>query len=330
MALRLADQWVWDFWFAVDGAEVHIFYLRADRALQDPDLRHWNVSIGHSVSQDLRNWTTLPPVMAPALAAQSPDSCTTWTGSIILHQDLWHMFYTGTSRHEDGLVQRICLATSSDLHHWEKHSQRDWVPLDPRWYDPLALSRWHDQSWRDPWVVRDPSDGRFHMFITCRVNDGPVDGRGAIGHACSTDLAHWEVQKPLLAPGWFAEMEVPQIERIGARYYLLCSVSARYHSAARRQGMSDAPRSGTIYFVADSLTGPYRTLDDPFLVGDAAGTFYAGRLLHTATQGWMFFAARIFDAAGNFIGEVSDPMPLKVWPDGRLSVTGPQGRNRER
>jgi len=39
MALELKDQFVWDFWFAVDGEDVHVFYLQASRALPDPELR---------------------------------------------------------------------------------------------------------------------------------------------------------------------------------------------------------------------------------------------------------------------------------------------------
>jgi beta-fructofuranosidase len=31
---------------------------------------------------------------------------------------LWHLFYTGTSRAEDALYQRIGHATSSNLHDW--------------------------------------------------------------------------------------------------------------------------------------------------------------------------------------------------------------------
>jgi len=38
--LRLADHWVWDSWLAVAGAEYHLFFLRASRALHDPERRH--------------------------------------------------------------------------------------------------------------------------------------------------------------------------------------------------------------------------------------------------------------------------------------------------
>ena len=43
---------------------------------------------------------------------------------------LWHLFYTGTSRAEDGLKQRIGHATSTDLHNWARVG--DGLALDYR------------------------------------------------------------------------------------------------------------------------------------------------------------------------------------------------------
>ena len=49
-----SDQfWVWDSWYAQDGEETHVFFLKAPRSLGDPDLRHDRAVIGHAVSRDL-------------------------------------------------------------------------------------------------------------------------------------------------------------------------------------------------------------------------------------------------------------------------------------
>ena len=132
MTLYLPDKWVWDFWFAQDGANTHVFYLQALRALDDPDLRHWNVTIGHAVSEDLVNWEILPDAFAPS-ASPAWDDYTTWTGSIIQHEGLWCLFYTGSSRADDGKIQRIGLATSSDLLTWQKHPQNPLIEADATW-----------------------------------------------------------------------------------------------------------------------------------------------------------------------------------------------------
>ncbi|MEZ5080393.1 MAG: hypothetical protein R2878_07030 [Thermoleophilia bacterium] len=60
MTLALDDRWLWDFWTAQDGGRLHVFYLQAQKSLGDPDLRHWNVSIGHAVSADMERWEILP------------------------------------------------------------------------------------------------------------------------------------------------------------------------------------------------------------------------------------------------------------------------------
>jgi hypothetical protein len=62
--VRLPGHWIWDFWFAVDGDDLHIFFLHAPRDLGHPDLRHGHAKIGHAVSRDLHTWEVLPT--APA------------------------------------------------------------------------------------------------------------------------------------------------------------------------------------------------------------------------------------------------------------------------
>lgn len=131
--LQLEKKWVWDFWFAVDGSDYHMFYLQADKSLGNPDLRHWNVSVGHAVSQDLKSWKILPDAIAPTTGNDdAPDSFTTWTGCVIKENDKWIMYYTGTKRAEKGLVQRVCMATSPDLIQWTKATNNPVVELDER------------------------------------------------------------------------------------------------------------------------------------------------------------------------------------------------------
>lgn len=326
MALRLDDKWVWDFWFAQDGADYHVFYLQADRALGDPNLRHWNVSIGHAASQNLQDWNILPDTLAPSAydtkngEAEPWDSMTTWTGSIIRHDNVWHMFYTGSRQSERGLVQRVGMAMSCDLMAWTKHPRGVLMHADDRWYERLDLDIWHDEAWRDPWVMRNPANGKFHAFITARVKSGPADGRGVIAHAVSDDLLDWTVQQPLTVPGTFGQMEVPQIVPIKGRYYLLFSTNAEHFSAEHRTKPGVKPVHGTHYLVADEFLGPYRYLTDEFLVGDETGTLYSGKLIQGPDGDWMFMAFRNITPEGTFIGELSDPLPVSVCDDGRLVV----------
>ncbi len=325
MALRLKQKWLWDFWLAVDGADYHIFYLQANRALGREALRHWHVSIGHAVSTDLRHWEVLPDALKPSpfpdgSRQEAFDSYTTWTGSIIQHQGTWFMFYTGSKRSEKGLIQRIGLATSSDLLTWEKYPGNPVIEADPRWYELLDLSVWHDQAWRDPFVFQHPETGEFHAFITARVKSGPPKGRGVIGHARSTDLIHWEVLPPITEPGEFGHLEVPQVVHMQEQYFLLFSVLADRCSPARRARMESPPVSGTHYMAARDPLGPYHFLTDEFLIGDTAGSHYSGKLIQGPDNNWVLLTWRMFTPEGDFIGELSDPMSVEVGANGRLAV----------
>lgn len=319
MSLRIEDKWVWDFWFAQDGADYHIFYLQAPRSLAQENLRHWHVSIGHALSQDLINWRVLPDALRPAPEDKDTwDNFTTWTGSMIKHAGQWYLFFTGANRQEKGLVQRIGLATSTDLINWKKHPANPLIEADPRWYELLDLEMWHDQAWRDPWLFE--LDGLFHAFITARSNIGHKSARGAIGHAWSTDLFNWQVGPPVVVPGQFGHMEVPQIVEIGGRYYLIFCVGHRQYAETRRNRPEIELVTGTHYMVADHPLGPYKFLTDRFLLADESGSRYAGKLIRDTAGHWVLITSRAWNEDGGFAGEIADPLPVLVDTGGMLHI----------
>jgi beta-fructofuranosidase len=316
MPLCLPDKWVWDFWFARD-AQHHVFYLQAPRSLERSELRHHNASIGHSVSADLRNWRVLPDALHPGPAG-SWDDLATWTGSVIERDGRWHMLYTGVNRSEDGLIQRIGLATSDDLIRWTKHAANPVLEADGRWYELLDSRRWRDQSWRDPWLFLDPS-GDVRVLITARACGGAADGAGVLAHARSSDLVHWEILPPLTPAGEFAQVECPQLIPIEGRYVILFSCLAEDHSGLRTHRLRDRPVTGTYVFTAPCLDGPYSASAMPIAQPNAFGSLYAGKLVETDPGHWAFMA---FRGAGDhgFIGELIDPLPLQIHDDGDLKL----------
>jgi beta-fructofuranosidase len=233
------------------------------------------------------------------------------------------MFYTGGKQSEDALVQRVGLATSSDLMTWEKHDGNPIITADPTWYEILDLDAWHDHAWRDPYVFQHPQTGDFHAFITARTKTGPTDGRGVIGHARSRDLLHWEVLPPVTEPGEFGHMEVPQVVQIGERWALLFSVLSQQWSQARLARLNGRHASGTHYLLADDVLGPYHLPADDFLQGDAHGSLYSGKLVHMPDGSLAFMAFENMTPGGEFVGALTDPIPVRVAPDGQLSLEKP-------
>ena len=319
MTLRLPDKWVWDFWFARREGEWHIFYLQAPRALGDPALRHHNASIGHAVSFDCRKWQ----VVADAVRPGPPggwDDLATWTGSVLEHDGRWHMMYTGISSVDNGLIQRIGLATSDDLVHWTKHEANPVLEADPTWYELLDLKRWRDQSWRDPFLFRHPGDDLFHVLITARTPSESTDGAGVIAHARSHDLINWEVMPPLTQPGEFAQVEVPQliVDDEGCR--ILFSCHAEDHSNQRVQRIGERNPGGTFVYFAKDFEGPYTAADYPVVAAsDGLGVLYAGKVFDRGNGGLEFMAFH-GDNDNDFVGELTDPLPIKSTGDGGLVV----------
>lgn len=322
MAFRPDDRFVWDYWIVRDGADYHLFFLNAPRSIGDPDLRHWNVSIGHAVSQDLVHWQELPTALSPS-EGPAFDDYTTWTGSVIRRPDgRWMLFYTGTCRAENGLKQRIGAAVSDDLVTFTRLPENPLLDVDTRWYEVLEAGLWHDQAWRDPWIFRVPGDDLWHMAFTARGLEGPAFGRGVVGHATSPDLVSWTVQPPIAAPGLYGQMEVPQIFERGGRWYMLFCLAHEHmepgYVATGRPGVV----TGTHYLMADDPLGPWRLPEDRFLVGDPVGRLYAGRITEAPDGALVFMGFENLDAEGRFVGGLSDPLPVTILDDGRLRVDG--------
>jgi beta-fructofuranosidase len=228
------------------------------------------------------------------------------------------MLYTGANREEEGKYQRIGLATSNNLINWQKYSDNPLIEPDSRWYETYDPEIWFDQAWRDPWVFE--HEGVFHAYITGRANHGKKNERGVIAHATSPDLLHWELHPPSTPPGEFGYLEVPQLVKIQGRWYLFFSTTKNLYSEARLARPGIKQETGTHYFIADHPLGPFEFLTDEFFVGDEVGSLYSGKAIRNPKGEWVFMAFRANENTSQFIGEIADPLPIQVLPDGRLKI----------
>ena len=305
--LKLAHSWVWDSWFTFDGEKYHAFYLRASRALGDPERRHRYPFVGHAISTDLKNWTEVADALA---VSESPafDSWTTWTGSVVKDDDgLWWMFYTGSSHEDGGFIQAIGAATSTDLMTWTKLSSEALVRADERWYELLDFEKWHDQAWRDPWVFK-ADDGLWHMFITARSIEGEDRfSRGVVGHAVSSNLKDWEVLPPLTnTNSGFGHMEVFQVEEIdGVPTLLWCSGLVHMSESAQEKYGAGGMFSAT----GKSMLGPFDIENATLFPHDS---IYAARVIQKDNE-WFMIGFK-YHEDGEFIGELTDPIPVTAKP----------------
>ena len=322
MVIAIDGKWLWDSWYVHDGTRWHGYFLQADRSLGDPDLRHFNVSQGHATSDDLVTWDHKGTCLAPA-PGPAWDDYTTWTGSVLRGDDgLWHLFYTGARRSEDGLYQRIGHATSTDLHDWSRVGTGFCLDLtgpNAAFYEAAhMIGHWHDRAMRDPWVMKDPDGPGWLMYFTARVPGvTEPNAGGAIGFATSPDLMTWTLQPPVFS-GAFGQLEVPQVFQYRGHWYCLFCTSAQHWSQATLAHIPHAPVTGTHYLIGDSARGPWRLPPGPFLDGAEPCRRYAARIVETP-QGLRIMG---FADGGkeHFGGYVMDPEPVVVGPDGLLTV----------
>ncbi|MGY6549173.1 MAG: levansucrase [Roseinatronobacter sp.] len=323
MVLALEHHWVWDSWYAHDGDKWHVFFLKADKSLINPELRHFNVTQGHAVSDDLVNWEDLGTCLTPS-PGPAWDDFTTWTGSVVRDDaGLWHLFYTGTSKADQGLYQRIGHATSDDLHTWQRLG--DGLCLDltgpnaAAYEADLAKGLWPHRAMRDPWVMRNPDGHGWLMFFTARASGiTEPNAGGAIGLATSDDLMTWTLQSPVFVGG-YGQLEVPQVFEVAGRWYCLFCTAAEHFCAEQAATIPGGPVTGNHYLMADSPLGPWTIAPGPFLDGALPCRRYAARIVETpAALRLMGFADT--GADGQFEGVILDPEPVEVLADGRLMV----------
>ena len=306
MALSLPDVWVWDSWYVDDGAAIHAFYLKASRALLDPEARHLRASVGHSISTDLVNWSEVADALVPGEPGHFDDQAI-WTGSIVTDSSgLHHMFYTGVDRRARSDVQAIGHATSTDLLRWHRVGSEPVVRADPHWYCTHASGA--RENWRDPFVFAEGD--RWRMLITADSVTASQGGHGAVATAISDDLYTWQVQAPLAADIGLRQMEVLQTVCVDGQWVgVFCLAAADVRAAGL------VPKTGTWTVPAQGPAGPFDFSRAEAI--DVAGN-YAGRIVRDRSNQACLMAFVDLEADGTFGGRLGNPVPLAMTARGTV------------
>ena len=311
--LRVEDRWIWDSWIADDGDRFHLFFLQAPTSLGDPGLRHTHASIGHASSTDLVEWRLEPDALGPVDGAW--DDLAIWTGSVVRDGAGWRMFYTAINTAGHGVKdQRIGTAVSDDLTTWRREGAGPVITAHPRWYKTLDEDPAASETWRDPFVLRDPDGAGWHMLLTARAVGAPQHADGVLAHAISDDLHSWTVLAPFGAPAGFGQIEVPQVRQVDGTWVLVftCHPDEQTPEQVARFG----PHS-TWSLTAPSSLGPWDLdaarpfTDDPDL--------FAAPLVQRRDGSWAILGFRNTESAGRHELWINDPIAVHV-VDGVLTA----------
>jgi len=318
--LRLPDDWVWDSWVADDGETYHLYFLKAPRALEDPSRRHARAVIGHATSTDLVDWTDRGTTLPPSEAGW--DDLALWTGSTVRADDgTWRMFYTALNTHRGHVLrdQRVGVVESDDLHHWRRTTDAPALSADGRWYKTLDEDPSASETWRDPFVFRDPGAGGWHMLVTARLKGTERYDDGVLAHARSQDLVSWEVQPPVSGdPSGFGQIEVPQVRVVDGRPVLVFTCHPEEQSEARKAEHGHWCTWSVVGEPGGSLLGPWDVSKAvPFR---AEPTLFAAPLVQRRDGSWVLVGFRNQEPQGVFSFEIIDPVQVSVDGDGLQAV----------
>jgi len=258
--------------------------------------------IAHAVSKDGLHWRRVKNALFIGDPREWDDDML-WTMHITpnpYRPGRWRMFYTGLSMEERGRVQRVGLASSEDLYHWQKVFA-DCYPLEipgDHYEDSLDQGReW--VSFRDPFFFREGEDA--YLLASARVNKGPVIRRGCVALARETAENQFEFCPPLFHPGRYDDLEVPNLVKLGDRYYLIASTreDIKVH-----------------YWYARNFEGPYKNFYDNVLLPQGN---YAARVARDGERYlvWNFFFKGLTTAGFHLL---APPKELVVNHDNELRL----------
>jgi len=213
--LRHPYRYVWDFWYwyEADAERFHLFYLNAPPDSVSQGWHHQLATVGYGVTAD---FTTIEWGPYDVLVADPGgwDNTSIWTGDVVRIGEGFLLFYTSRDRNwGDGYTQAIGIAAAAtiDACHWQRTVISPLVATTAAYARGSVLGDPTVHAWRDPFLFRQGGDS--YMLLSAKAT-GLAPGRnGAIAwlRADGNQLSQWQPLPPLVAPGYYAEMEVPQL-----------------------------------------------------------------------------------------------------------------------
>ncbi len=309
------DHMMHDAWYFVDESTgaVHMYHL-AEPLNGGPSF------VGHAVSHDLVTWERLPTALRPGPPG-SWDDLRICTGSVLERDGRYWMAYSATSHRDSTLeeqyrVQRAGMAVSDDLTTWTRLPENPVTEAVAPHYEGMGTGQRRMHHWRDPFLF--DSGDAVYQLVCARRDEGPTGSRGAVALARSTDMRTWDVLPPLEHDRISDEMEVPQLYRIGERWYLVFCTLGRFLTPEHAARFGDRlPERSNFSMVSDSPFGPFRVHGTGQIVEhDPDEVFYAAQLVEFKGEWHLLATAK--DDRGE---RISDPVPVVADETGVHTVT---------
>lgn len=252
--------------------------------------------IAHAVSRDGINWRRVKNALFVGHPGEWDDDML-WTMDVSEGEDGYEMFYTGLQLAHKGVIQKIGRAFSTDLYDWEKDNNYN-LPLasEGPYYEGLENNPRTWLSFRDPYKF--VHEDETYLLFCARNSQGPTSRRGCVGKAKLTG-GQWVLQKPLLFPFAYDDIECPCIVQIKDRFYLIGSI--REDIKVR-------------YWYSDEFGGEYKSFHSDVLMPQGN---YAARVVEDGDH-FLLYNFYFLEREINFKRVLPPPKELGVDDQGRL------------
>ncbi|MCB9104626.1 MAG: hypothetical protein H6633_10335 [Anaerolineales bacterium] len=291
--------YIGDTWYYVDNDTIHCFYLTCPNTIE----RHTSWDIAHATSANLTDWTLHGVILRKGEPDAYDGRCPA-TGSVIRFKDRYWLAYTGNW---NGPQPVAAMAVSDDLFNWEKLPNNPVTQIDPAYYDDTPRRPPRDWlHWRDPFLFE--YEGAVYHYVCANKNNGPIDERGTLGLAKTTDMLNWEVLRPPQVDPVCTELECPQVHHVDGRCYLIFSAMPDFFSTAFQQRYSGQLRTFSSYaMVGESLFGPFHIHGSGQIIPfDFPLTPYANQIVFW--QGQTYMLGTVWNDEQDFI---TDPISVE-------------------
>ncbi|MBW4421350.1 MAG: family 43 glycosylhydrolase [Myxacorys californica WJT36-NPBG1] len=291
---RGTEPMVWDPWILKDGEVYRLFYLKGVEG-QNP---WWTISnICGAVSTDLEHWEELGTLLEPD-PQNDWESGRVCAGCTYKEDDTYYLFYSAGGKEMPHLRNEgIGLAVSKDGLQFSRQSNRPLIMPDPDdlWY---GRSNWTNHfHWRDPYVLKDETTGKYYMFI-CASAKATGQFQGCVGLAVADRITGpYEILPPVveMTDHWaYYHMERPQVIYRAGKYHLFFSCFKMFFEQTwlQRERHQRITNSSLYWYTSEQIAGPYHPVDpdDYVVTGSEKSGLYGTNFLQISEEPEEFIA----------------------------------------
>ena len=216
--LTLPDKYLNDHCFVQGNGKWHFFGIvgPVGKGCHSPGSE---ISFAHATSADLRTWEVHDDVLP--VCGKWPETSHVFAPNIMEHARRFYMLYTAL---DDQLNQRMCLATSADLFHWERDAGNPVIVPSRHWAKWPSTATDAGGACRDAHILR-LNDGQYVAYWVAEMNATYGSDVTCVAASLSHDLIHWQEVGPIfMIRAWDAgvtrAVESPCVVYKDGKYWL--------------------------------------------------------------------------------------------------------------